>query len=63
MSVVLGKNSGEKHLEIMSEWMRVLCRQLEYVPQDFFRTLLCRVCVPRQLRPVFVAVCHVRCSG
>ena len=42
VSVVLGKNSGEKHLEIMSEWVRVLCRQLEYVPQDFFRTLSVR---------------------
>jgi hypothetical protein len=39
VSVVLGKNSGEKHLEIMSEWVRVLGRQLEHVPQDFFRTL------------------------
>jgi hypothetical protein len=39
VTVVLGKNSGEKHLEIMSEWVRVLGRQLEYVPEDFFRKL------------------------
>ena len=32
-----GKNRAERHLEIMSEWVRVLRRQLEHVPQDFFR--------------------------